>query len=109
MNRPIHHESRNRTVKIVLFIMYCTDSLLVGCHRVVNKGRRLCLLLRPRLSRFLLFASIAPCCSHPSHQLAVRVHRTNLLLAFFEPTFNKNCSLHFSTYWLFQNLKFSSA
>jgi len=29
------------------------------------------------------------CCSHSSHQPAVRVHRTNMLLAFFEPTFNR--------------------
>ncbi len=62
-------------------------SLLVRCHRVVNKDRH-------------LVAFIALCCSHSLHQLAVRIHRTNLLLAFFELTFNSAASHGMRDMWV---------
>jgi len=77
-------------LKLVLFIMYA--SLLVRCHRVVNKGRHLSApvavpAVRPHPSQFPLFVRVCrgSCRSHSLHP-AVCIHRTNLPFAFIAPT-----------------------
>ena len=81
-------------VRSVFIYHMLYGSMLVCCHHVANKDRRL-LPSAPvavpvvRIHCTLLFAFIAPCCSHSLHPVA-RIHRA-LLFAFIAPTFK---SLH---------------
>ncbi|SRR5258706_15021067 len=95
---PQCRERRCQSVRSVFIYHMLYGSLLVCCRHVVNKDCRL-LPSAPvavpvgSIHCTLLFAFIAPCCSHSSHPVA-RIHRA-LLFAFIAPTFKTEIHGHF--------------
>ena len=112
--RTYHNTVKRRSIFNCLIYHGLYDSLLVRCHRVANKDRRLLfaaamIALSVRNDCTLPFASIAPavcndctllfvmntpCRLHPSHPCCtyVRILRANILFMFIAPT----CYLHSS-------------